>query len=500
MKLRDFQKNAIDDTSKKLREGVKKPLIVAPTASGKSVIIAGIAKEIIQRGKRPLILCHQAEILEQNEAALKRVYNCSTGVYCAGAGRKETSQQAIFASRDSIAGKVDQFGHFDCVIVDEAHSVGTKKETRYQKIFDAVTTDYVIGLTGTPWRLDNGPIWGDSGFFDSVSYNIGMSLLMARGYLCRYIIPERPETVIDASGVRIKSTGDYDEKELSELSSNDEIVKTCLDLWQAHAKYRHCSIFFCVDLAHAEVVRDELTARGFRVGYLDGKTARGARRELIDCARAGHYQCLVNVGTLTTGVDIPIIDCVVGLRATKSASLFVQMNGRGLRLHPHKKNMLALDLAGNFDRFQSLETPLAPEPKNNEQPGEPPQKACPACSYDIHVRCKECPYCGHIFEGLGVSERKLPFEWCKPKATGWFDVKSWSMYKGQTRNGEDCMIVSYEIGKKVVKEWLLYTRHGWAGEKARARLKDLNACKDVIGANIKDINATYPRINKLRFV
>jgi DNA repair protein RadD len=59
---------------------------------------------------------------------------------------------------------------------------------------------------------------------------------------------------------------------------------------------------------------------------------------------------------LTTGYDEPAIDAIAMLRPTKSAGLYVQMVGRGFRLHPSKVNTLVLDFAGNVERFGPVDT------------------------------------------------------------------------------------------------------------------------------------------------
>ncbi len=53
-----------------------------------------------------------------------------------------------------------------------------------------------------------------------------------------------------------------------------------------------------------------------------------------------------NCAVLTEGTDIPSIDCVGIARPTKSAGLFTQMVGRGLRPAPGKDDCLILDVAG----------------------------------------------------------------------------------------------------------------------------------------------------------
>jgi hypothetical protein len=58
---------------------------------------------------------------------------------------------------------------------------------------------------------------------------------------------------------------------------------------------------------------------------------------------------------LTTGFDHPALDCIVCLRPTMSSSLWVQMQGRGTRLHESKRNCLILDYVGNLIRLGGVD-------------------------------------------------------------------------------------------------------------------------------------------------
>lgn len=53
---------------------------------------------------------------------------------------------------------------------------------------------------------------------------------------------------------------------------------------------------------------------------------------------------------MTEGTDIPCVDCILLARPTRSATLFQQMFGRGLRLFSGKGDCLVVDLVDNFKR------------------------------------------------------------------------------------------------------------------------------------------------------
>jgi superfamily II DNA or RNA helicase len=64
---------------------------------------------------------------------------------------------------------------------------------------------------------------------------------------------------------------------------------------------------------------------------------------------------LCSVDMITTGFDFPALDCIVCLRPTLSSSLWVQIQGRGTRLHDSKKNCLVLDFVGNLQRLGGVD-------------------------------------------------------------------------------------------------------------------------------------------------
>lgn len=485
IKLRKYQEDAINNTARDIARGVKKALIVAPTASGKSLICAGIAGRAVSKilNSRILVLCSQSEILRQNEQKLNMMYpDVSTGIYCAGAGRKETDKQVIFASRDSLGKHPEICGQFDGVLLDEAHQLAAdieRSDTMYARILAAQTPKWVIGMSGTPWRLNGGRIWGEGKFFETITYNIPMAVLRKEGFLVPYIFPPT-QTTISTDTCRTSSTGDFVIKDLEEVSATREVVSACIEEWIRLAPDRKCSLFFCVSRAHArlthEILQQHLPKE--QCAYIDGDVSD--RDEMFERARAGKIRAIANVGVLTTGWDCPICDCIVFMRPTQSASLFIQMAGRGLRIHPEsgKENCMILDFTDNFERFGSLEHPMAklggkrfferkPPEEGEEQP-EPEKRyrTCPACGYTQAGRT-ECPFCGEIFIKHGNS----PFEGKKSETY----VLSGEPYSEPylTKKNEHCIRVTFPIGGKRVCEYYMVNRGEWIRRVYEKRMAQL---------------------------
>lgn len=124
------------------------------------------------------------------------------------------------------------------------------------------------------------------------------------------------------------------------------------------------------------------------------------RDEILDDAKAGKYQALINNNVLTTGFDFPVIDLIGCLRPTRSASLWVQMLGRGTRPEDGKRDCLVLDFARNTARLGPINDPVLPSmkrKKNDDTPGKVPVKICPSCAAYNHTRASICSECGQEF-------------------------------------------------------------------------------------------------------
>jgi DNA repair protein RadD len=125
MTLRPYQTQAVDAVYEHLRMRDDNPCVVIPTGGGKTPVIARICSDAVTRWNgRVLILAHVKELLEQAKDKLDQVCpDIHVGIYSAGLKRRDTSHPVIIAGIQSVYQKADQLGHFDLVIVDEAHMI-----------------------------------------------------------------------------------------------------------------------------------------------------------------------------------------------------------------------------------------------------------------------------------------------------------------------------------------------------------------------------------------
>lgn len=383
MKLRDYQQDAVDAVLRHFRASDDNAVLVLPTGAGKSLVIA----ELARLARFPiLVLAHVKELVEQNQAKFSGL-GLSSGVYAAGLGRKETSQQVTFASVQSLSRNLAAFqGYFSLIIIDECHRVSDDKDSQYLKVIEHVRKRNpqlkVLGLTATPYRLDSGWIYQRHyhGFvrteqqvpFVHCIYELPLRQLIKRGFLT-------PPKLVDAPAARYQWEGlpeRYTEADL------DAYLATCPRVTEAVCRHivelaeqRQGVMIFAASVAHATEIASYLPAA--QTALITGATALTERDQLINDFKQKKLKYLVNVAVLTTGFDAPHVDFIAILRRTESVSLYQQIVGRGLRLAPDKQDCLVVDYAGNgFDLFQPEIGSTKPNPNS-----ELVQVPCPSCGF-----------------------------------------------------------------------------------------------------------------------
>lgn len=397
MELRDYQREAVDAVGKSLRAGVRAPLVVAPTGSGKSAILGQICKDFARMGARILVATHRKELIAQDERAILRIWpegRDRVGVYSAGLGRREMRTVTV-AGVQSVARRVRALGHVDVVIIDEAHLVSPKADTQYGKLLAGLREENpdlcVIGLTATPYRLGQGLLTqGDGKIFETVAYTCDVKRLISNGYLSP-LVSSKVSTKIDLDGVRT-SGGDYVLADL-ELAADVDSITDAVARDIAETRRRHI-IVFGVSVAHASRLRNAIRMQGISCETVTGETPN--RAGILEDFREGRIACLTSCDVLTTGFDAPSIDCVAMVRATLSPSLYVQCLGRGMRVAEGKSDCIVLDYGGNIARHGPIDD-VRITAKQSRGEGKAPMKLCPSCHAEIPAGVRTCDFCGHEF-------------------------------------------------------------------------------------------------------
>lgn len=329
MKLRPYQRRLIDVALQHLFDYPQSvPLIVAPTASGKSVIVAELCVEL---GKTApgmvLVLTHRRELVEQNAAKLPA--HIEVGVYSAGLGKKELRRVTV-AGFQSIRKQAAKLPKVSYILIDEAHFA----LTGYKDFIDTVkghSPDLrVIGLTATPYdgsanRTALHLLPADKRIFTGIGAEVTMGELLRDKYLCP-LIPYVPNNKLDTTGVEVDNrTGDFAAGQLQAAVDTDEIngpvAREISNIFAA----RNAVMVFCSGVDHAKHIRDALVALGESAEVVLGDTAKSDRERHLTAFKTGKLKYIVACEVLLVGFDAPICDGIANLRPSKSALIWVQL-------------------------------------------------------------------------------------------------------------------------------------------------------------------------------
>lgn len=354
-KLRDYQQKASDAAVDFFNSKSKKnTIMVLPTGSGKSLVIADIANRLKEH---TLVFQPSKEILEQNFNKLCSygVLDCS--IYSASFNSKEISR-ITFATIGSVKSNPEAFAHFKNIIIDECHLVNPK-QGMYKDFFEVVKCK-ILGLTATPYRLASNSFGSTLRFitrtrpsvFKEVIYQVQISTLLNMGYLAKLNYYPMNPSGWNESNLRVNSTGaDYTDKsvikEYERIDFYSYLVHIVQRLMRPKEGSRKGILVFTRFLKEAEMLTYSIPG----CAIVSGDTPKKEREDILTRFKAGDIPVVANVGVLTTGFDYPELDTILMARPTMSLALWYQIVGRAIRPHPSKEAGWIVDLCGNIERF-----------------------------------------------------------------------------------------------------------------------------------------------------
>ena len=490
--LRDYQQRTIDQLYAWFNNNpTGNPCLVLPTGSGKSHIVAALCKEAIQEWPETtiLMLTHVKELIVQNAEKMRLHWKgAPLGIYSAGIGKRQLGEPITFAGIQSVRNKAEQLGHIDLVIIDECHLVSHKEEGGYRSLLNDLQTINpnlrVVGLTATPYRLGHGFITDKPALFDALINPVSIEELIHKKYLAT-LRSKMTSKRLDVSNVH-KRGGEYIDAELQAAVDNDEMNKAVVQEVIELAGDRKAWLFFCAGVSHAQNICQMLIGQGVTAACVTGNTSKLERDKILTEFKAGHIRALTNANVLTTGFDYPDIDVIAMLRPTMSASLYVQMAGRGMRPKSHTDHCLVLDFAGVVAQHGPI-TNVQPPKKGGSGEGEAPVKVCDVCHEIVHISCMVCPNCGTPFPA--PPKKKLALHQDDIMGIEGVDmpVTEWHWRKHISRaSGNEMIALSYYGGltDAPITEYLPVLNQGYAGNKAIQLLHDIARQSEAILSGI----------------
>ena len=430
LELRPYQTKAIDAIVDAEAKGVRRPLVVHPTGTGKTVTFSHAIKTRAGLG-RSVVLVHRDELAQQTVDKIRMIApELSTGIVKAGCN--DVHADVVIASvqtahRDNrLAHLIEAqqtYGDFATLIVDEAHHAPAPTWTKVLTALGSFNPygPLTIGFTATPERDGK-----SLGVWERVVSYMSIRQAIFEGFLCA-VRGQTVQTSMDLKKVR-KTRGDYADGSLGTELEESGAIEEIADAYLEYAKDRK-GVAFTPTVATAHKLAEALIARGIRAEGLDGTTPTEDRRAMLGRLKTGQTQVICNCGVLTEGFDEPSISCVVVARPTKFHGLYVQMVGRGTRLSPGKPDLLVLDVTGASERHDlvsvvDLGLEVDDKRKKREQGEERNRQSCPSCdSPDCGFpEWHRCLLCHRYLPAELTEQGARRHENCRATKTGAVDV------------------------------------------------------------------------------
>ena len=394
---RAYQKEAIHSVCSAYAARRRKALLVMATGTGKTRTVISLVDVLLSQGwiTNVLFLADRTELVRQaKQAFTEHLPNLSTcSLLDRGSG--SPTARAIFSTYPTILNAIDEMrtkdgarlftpGHFDLIVIDEAHRSIFKKYRAIFRYFDAL----IVGLTATP-KTDVDHNTYD--FFDMENdmptFAYEYETALREGYLAAYhcmatvlriptkgityeeLTPEDREQYEDAFDEGEELPDVITSGEINRLYFNVDTTRRVIsDLMEKGLKIEGGdklgkTIIFARSHSHAEHI-----AKEFDLLY---PQYRGAFARVIDHTVKNHEKLLndfrdpaklpqvaISVDMLDTGIDIHEILNLVFYKSVFSKAKFWQMFGRGTRLckdlfgaGKDKTVFYIFDYMGNFAFF-----------------------------------------------------------------------------------------------------------------------------------------------------
>ncbi|MFJ8154842.1 DEAD/DEAH box helicase [Streptomyces sp. NPDC094468] len=348
--LRPYQTEAIAALREGWTGGRNRLAVVLPTGAGKTVVFSHLAHQMLDGlgGRRALVIAHREELIEQAASKLLAV-DPMLRVGIVKAQRDDHHDaDVIVASVQTLAvqRRREAIRDIGLVIVDECHHAAAPTYMEVLRHFGAWDGVPVAGFTATMHREDGGlaEVWED------VVFRLDILDMISDGYLCDVRGKAITVDTLDLNKVKTRG-GDLIDGQLGKALEDSGALDAIAKAYVEHAADR-AGVVFTPTVATAQGAAAALRAAGITAAPVWGDMGRDERRATLARYVAGDVQVLTNCMVLTEGFDAPHTSCIVVARPTKSAGLYVQMVGRGLRPAPGKRDALLLDVMGAASRHK----------------------------------------------------------------------------------------------------------------------------------------------------
>jgi len=377
----------------------RKSLLVMATGTGKTRTAIALVDLLVKAGwvSRVLFLADRNALVRQAKNAFKD-HLPSLSTVDLTKNKEDKSNRVVLSTYPTIMNLIDSsrteegrfytIGHFDLIIIDEAHRSVYQKYKAIFEYFDAL----IVGLTATPKDEVDRDTYK---LFDLPKREPTYYYELELAVKDKVLVPPvemRVPTKFVLEGIKYHDLSEEEKAEYEEMfydedsdSMPEQIGSSALNSWLFNADtvrkvIDHLlkngqkveggdklgkTILFAKNHKHGEFIQT--------LFYKEFPGYGGSFLEVIDnyadyaidlldkfSDKKKFPQIAVSVDMLDTGIDIPEIVNLVFFKPVRSHSKFWQMIGRGTRLCPDlfgpgndKKNFSIFDVCDNFAFFET---------------------------------------------------------------------------------------------------------------------------------------------------
>ena len=346
--LRDYQIEICEKVNGAF-EAHRSVMMQMPTGTGKTVVLASLVKQYLNRDAdcSVLIVAHRIELIEQTGTFLNH-FGIDYGVI-AGGKRPAVLKRVMVASVQTLSKNLDIDLSPSLVVIDEAHHALAKT---YQMLWAAWPEAKFLGLTATPYRMSGD---GFTDLFEVLVDSWSVKQFIADGWLSPYdyysIRPDSEEQQEIDSLRKRGADGDFQMKELREKLDVRPSIERLFESFERFA-FDKKGIIYAIDIAHAEHIAEFYRLQGVKAVAISSKTPAKERAEVIRTFKdENRIQILVSVDLFSEGFDCPDVEFIQMARPTLSLAKYLQMVGRGLRPCHGKQCCTIIDNVGLYRTF-----------------------------------------------------------------------------------------------------------------------------------------------------
>ena len=346
--LRDYQIEICEKVNGAF-EAHRSVMMQMPTGTGKTVVLASLVKQYLNRDAdcSVLIVAHRIELIEQTGTFLNH-FGIDYGVI-AGGKRPAVLKRVMVASVQTLSKNLDIGLSPSLVVIDEAHHALAKT---YQMLWAAWPEAKFLGLTATPYRMSGD---GFTDLFEVLVDSWSVKQFIADGWLSPYdyysIRPDSEEQQEIDSLRKRGADGDFQMKELREKLDVRPSIERLFESFERFA-FDKKGIIYAIDIAHAEHIAEFYRLQGVNAVAISSKMPAKERAEVIRTFKdENRIQIFVSVDLFSEGFDCPDVEFIQMARPTLSLAKYLQMVGRGLRPCHGKQCCTIIDNVGLYRTF-----------------------------------------------------------------------------------------------------------------------------------------------------